>query len=248
MKRMAFALVLAACLAGVAAAQMGFDDTAKISVTGDAVVYTVPDRIIITLGIESVDKDILIAKQKNNDIMKNTIVAVKQAGAAEKDIQTAQLSIEPRWRSEYRQEEFIGYFVRNTLVVTINDAAKVEAVITGALQSGVNYIHGVEFQTTQLKQLRDQARELALKAAQEKAEKMAEVLDQVVDMPIRIDENPMPGSGYYSNWTSWGGGRYAGMSQNVMQDVRGDAGEAGDTIALGKIAIRAGVSVTFSLE
>ncbi len=245
MKTMAAALLLTACLAAGAFAQLGYDDRSKINVTGEAVVYAKPDKIVISLGIETMDKDILVAKQKNNEILKKTLAAVKEAGVQDKDIQTDQLSIEPRWRDDYRQEEFIGYFVRNTLAVTITDVSRVEGVITSALQSGVNHIFGVDFQTTALKQLRDQAREMALKAAKEKADKMAAVLDQTVDAAIQINEN-YSGSAY--PWASRWGGQINGMAQNVIQDVRGDVGEAGETIALGKIAIRASVQVTFTLQ
>jgi hypothetical protein len=37
------------------------------------------------------------------------------------------------------------------------------------------------------------------------------------------------------------------MTQNVVQNAQGDPGETGDTIALGKISIRASVGVTFAL-
>lgn len=245
MKGLGLALALAVCMAGAAAGQMGFEDYAKISVTGEAVVYAKPDKIVISLGIATMDKEIMVSKQKNNEIMKKTIAAVKEAGVLEKDIQTDQLSIEPRWRDSYQQGEFIGYFVNNTLAVTINDAARVEGVITGALQAGVTHIHGVDFQTTAFKELRDQARELALKAAKEKAEKMAEVLEQTVDVPIQISET---GAGSYYPMVSRWNGSVNGMTQNIAMDVRGDVGEAGETIALGKIAIRASVSVTFALE
>ena len=76
--------------------------------------------------------------------------------------------------------------------------------------------------------------------------KMAAVLEQTIDVPIQIIEHPA--GSYYSGASRWGGGRYGGMDPNVIQDVRGDVGEAGETIALGKIAIRASVDVTFSLE
>ena len=58
------------------------------------------------------------------------------------------------------------------------------------------------------------------------------------------------GGGYYSSWWwgGWGSGQMGGMSQNVMQDVRGNSSEISDTIALGKLSIRAGVSVTFELK
>jgi len=140
--------------------------------------------------------------------------------------------------------------VRNTFVVTLAETGKVEGLVTKVLQAGVNYIHGIDFQSIEFKKYREQARELALKAAKEKAEKMAAVLNQSVGAPIQINEN-YSGSPwwYYSSWSGWGYGRSHGMSQNVIQNVQGGgSGEISETIALGKISIRANVGVTFELK
>jgi uncharacterized protein len=243
MRVITFALLLTALMARIADAQ-------SITVTGDAIVYAMPDKIVITLGIETWDRDINAAKQKNSDILKKAVIAIKQCGIAEKDIQTDNLSIEPRWKNNFEREEFIGYFVRNTFVVTLNDAKQVEELITKVLQAGVTNIHGIDFQTTEFKKYRQQARELALKAAKEKAVTMAAVLDQSIGAPQQINENSTNSGGfYYSSW--WGGGwgsRGGGMAQNSIQDMSGNGGEISDTIALGKISIRANVTVIFKLK
>jgi hypothetical protein len=243
MRVITLALLLAASMAR-------FADAQSITVTGDAVVYAMPDKIVITLGIETWDHDIIAAKQKNSDILKKAVIAIKDCGVAEKDIQTDYLSIEPRWKNNYERDEFIGYFVRNTFVVTLNDTKKVEELITKVLQAGVTNIHGIDFQTTEFKKYRQQARELALKAAKEKAATMAAVLDQSIGAPSQINENSTGSGGfYYSSW--WGGGwgsRGGGMAQNSIQDMSGNRGEISDTIALGKISIHANVTVTFKLK
>jgi uncharacterized protein len=226
-----------------------YDDRPKITVTGEAVVNVIPDKIVISLGIETWETDIVVAKQRNNEILKKTTAVMKELGVPEKEMQTDHLSIEPRWKSEYRKEDFIGYFIRNTLVVTLTDAAKVEELVTRVLQAGVNYIHGIDFQTAEFKKYREQARELALRAAKEKADKMAAVLGQSVGAPIQINEN-YDGSPwrYWSSWSGWGYSRNQGMIQNVIQNVQGGSGEMSETIALGKISIRASVAVTFELK
>ena len=249
MRVITLALLLAVSMARFADAQI-FDDRSKITVTGDAVVYATPDKIVITLGIETWDRDIIAAKQKNSDVLKKAVKAIKECGVAEKDIQTDYLSMEPRWKHDYERDEFIGYFVRNTFVVTLNDTKQVEELITKVLQAGVTNIHGVEFQTTEFKKYRQQARELALKAAKEKAATMAAVLDQSIGAPLQINENPAGSGGfYYSSWWAAGwGSRGGGMAQNSIQDMSGNRGEISDTIALGKISIHANVTVTFKLK
>lgn len=226
-----------------------FDDRPKITVNGEAVVMVQPDQIVINFGIETWDKDIMVAKQKNNEIMKRAMTVIKESGIPDKDIQTDYLSVEPRYNDNYEKKDLIGYFIRNTFVVTMSDPEKVEDLVTAVLQSGVNYIHGINFQSTEFKKYREQARELALNAAKEKAEKMAGALGQLIGDPVQINE----GYGgfdwwYYNSWSGWGYGRSNVMSQNVVQNIPSSSDQISETIALGKISIKANVSVTFELK
>lgn len=237
-----------------ATAQVPAPDTPRITVTGEATVNVEPDKILINLGIETWDMEILPAKQKNNDILTRAIAAVKSVGVKEDGIQTDQLALEPRWRDDNRNSRqnpdgFLGYFVRNTLVVTLTDMSKVESLVTKVLEVGVNYINGINFQTTDFKKHREAARELALKAAKEKAEKMAAVLGETLGGVLEIHDHGGGSPWYSSSWGGFGGGgRGYAMSQNAIVDAGGGGGENSETIALGKIAITASVSVIFELK
>ncbi len=226
-----------------------FDDRPKIMVNGEAVVKVQPDQIVITFGIETWDKDIMLAKRKNNEIMQKAMKVIQESGILDKDIQTDHLSVEPRYDDNYEKKDFIGYFIRNTFVVALSDPDKVEDLVTTVLQSGVNFIHGINFQTTEFKKYREQARELALNAAKEKAEKMAGALGQFIGDPLQITEG-YGGSDwwYYNSWSGWGYGRSNTMSQNVMQNIPSNSDQISETIALGKISIKANVTVTFELK
>jgi len=243
-------LLLFISICTVSAQDQLFDDRPKITVNGEAVVKVQPDQIIITFGIETWDKNIMAAKSENNEIMKKAFGVIKESGIPEKDIQTDYLSIEPRYDNNYEKKNFIGYFVRNTFVVTIAQPDKVEAIVTGILQSGVNYIHNINFQTTEFKKYREQARDLALTAAKEKAEKMAATLGQRIGNPLQINEGYGGSNWWYnSSWNGWGyGSRSDYMSQNVMQNIESSSGEISETIALGKISIKANVNVIFELK
>lgn len=226
-----------------------FENNRTISVNGEAVVKAQPDQIVINFGIETWDKDIMIAKQQNNEIIKKAMTVIKESGIPDKEIQTDYLSVEPRYNDNYEKKDLIGYFVRNTFVVTMSDPEKVDNLVTAVLQSGVNYIHGIDFQTTEFKKYREQARELALNAAKEKAEKMASALGQSIGDPLQISEG-YGGSDwwYYNSWSGWGYGRSNTMSQNVIQNIPSAYENISETIALGKISIKASVSVTFELK
>jgi uncharacterized protein YggE len=249
MRLLTAALVIALLAPGSALAQQAhpYDDRPKITVNGEAVVNVRPDRILISFGIETWDMDIEVAKQKNNAIQKKAVTAIKECGVPPRDVQTDHLSIEPRYKNQDQREDLIGYFVRNTLVVTLNNPAKVEDLITRVLHAGVNHLQAIDFRTSDFKKHREEARELALRAAREKAEKMAGVLGQSIGPPIQISERDSPWW-YYSSWTGWSYGRTAVDSQVATESAQPGADEVLDAIALGKISIRANVTVTFELK
>jgi uncharacterized protein len=242
-------------IAGPARAQQVIDNRPKITVSGEAVVYAQPDKILVSLGVETWDAQMDVAKQKNDAIIKRAIAAIRECGIEKSAIQTDNITIEPTYKpyEGSRPRDIDGYSVRNSLTVTVDKVAKVEQLITNALKSGVNHVNNVDFQTTELRKYRDQARKLALKAAREKAENMADVYGQTIGRPLQIVENG--GYGYwYGGWGGWGSsGRDYGMSQNVMLNATAtmpsrSSEEQGETVALGKIGIRANVSVVFELK
>jgi uncharacterized protein len=216
-----------------------------ISVTGSADVMVVPDEVVLTVGVETNDLVLTKAKNDNDTIVKNVIAEAKKLGVEEKYIQTDYISIEPRYQDNYTtKRDFLGFWVRKNISFTIKDVSKFEQLYSTILESGVNYVYGVEFRTTELRKYRDQARALAIQAASEKATALAKELDQKIGDPLSISENSNSWYGTYSWW-----GSSAPMSQNVMQNAGSQSfTDAGSTLALGQIAINANVSVTFVLK
>jgi uncharacterized protein YggE len=208
-----------------------------ITVTGDADVRVAPDEVILTLGVETWSEDLGIAKSTNDQRVKKILAAAKRFGIEQKHIKTGYINIEPRYKDQWEHRKFVGYFVTKKVEITLRDMSKFEALLSGALQAGANYVHGIHFRTTELRKLKDQARGLAIKAAREKAEDLAGALGQKVGWPHRVEEGS-------TGWRSFGGGR---MAQNVIQDLGGaSAGEG--SFAPGQITVNASVTVSFALE
>lgn len=241
------AVMLVVTLSAWSDEQSGPVAAGTISVTGEAEVRVVPDEVILSLGIETWNKDLSVAKGQNDAILGKVLGVAEEYGIAGQHVQTDYVSIEPRYRNGYYEErDFIGYFVHKTVVITLRDLDKFEAILGDALDAGVNYVHGIEFRTTQLRQHRDEARALAIRAAREKAEALAGELDQVVGAPTHIEEVQ---NTWWSGYGSWWGGRFgAAMSQNVIQELGTGGLAAGSELAPGQIGIKAQVSVSFSLE
>ena len=195
--------------------------------------------------METSDKQLRTAKSLNDERVKTVIAAAEQLGVAEKDIRTDHIGIEPRYRDNFEQRDFVGYFVRQTIVITLKDVSLFEDLLTGVLDAGANYVHGIQFRTTELRKYRDEARALAIKAAREKAVALAGELDQKIGKPHSIQEEQ---SGWWSGYSAWWGGSSSAMTQNVIQNAGTAAAEIEGALAPGQIAVTARVAVSFELE
>ncbi len=217
-----------------------------ITVSGEADVKVIPDEVVVTLGVETSDKQLRVAKSLNDDRVAKVLAAAAKLGVTAKEIQTDHISIEPRYRDSYEQRDFVGYFVRQTIMITLKDLSHFEDLLTDVLDAGANYVHGIQFRTTELRKHKDEARALAIRAAREKAVAMAAELGQKVGEPYAISEEQ---SGWWSGYGAWWGSASAlGMTQNVVQNAGDAAAVTEGALAPGQISVTARVTVSFALE
>jgi uncharacterized protein YggE len=220
--------------------------TGSISVSGNAQVMIAPDEVVLVLGMETHDMDLAVAKQQNDEIIKKVLELTTQYKIDPKYVQTDYINIEPRYNSTSLQNDtFLGYFVRKTVEVRLQDISMFEDFYSDVLGAGVTNVHGIEFRTTELRKYRDQARELALKAAREKAEAMAAVYGQSVGQVKNVVENS---NNWWGSYNSWWGSYSGAMYQNVIQNAGpGSNFSEEETLAPGQIAVSASVNVEFEL-
>ena len=218
----------------------------SITVTGEAEVRVVPDEVILTVGVETHDRELNLAKRQNDLRVEQVIATAADYGIEPKHVQTDYISVEPRYHDGYEKQDFIGFFVRKNVEITLRDISKFEELLSDLLDDGVNYVHGIQFRTTDLREHRDRARDLAIKAAKEKAVALAGALGQEVGEPLTIREEQ---SGWYSGYGAWWGSSWGGaMAQNVIQNAGSDGFAGEGSIAPGQIAINARISVNFELN
>lgn len=234
MRKLALILVLLAPMLAVA------EETRTISTSGNADVRVAPDEIEVTLGIETKDKNLAVAKRANDERLQKTMAVFRTLKIESKHVQLDYVAIEPEYD---RDRNLMTYWVRKNVAVVLKDTAKLDALLAQALEAGVNHVHNVELRTTELRKHRDRARSMAIRAAREKAVALAGELGQRVGRARTIHE----GSGHWRSPSSWGGGRWNMQAQNVVQNQGGGPSEDAGS-ALGQIAISATVSVVFDLE
>jgi uncharacterized protein YggE len=224
-----------------AASAADADSTGSITVSGSSAIRVQPDRVVVVLGIETFARTPSASRDANAHLSKAVLAAVRAQDVKDKDIATANLTLQPRY-DDYDRNIISGYGARNTIAVTLRSVEKLEPVLVAALEAGATSVDGVEFSVTNLRELRDRARDLAVKAALEKAEAMSESAGVQVGNVTGIREDS-----WYSGYFGWTGGRNQWTNvQNVVQDLAAEGAitlEDG-SISLGQIVVKAQVTLT----
>jgi uncharacterized protein len=232
---LAIVILLAACSAS---------DGQTINVSGDAEIKVAPDQVVISLGVEVHAKVLDEARVENDKRVVSIQAAVRRQGVEEKDIQTDFIQLGMQYANDEITPKY--YYTRKSIVVVLRDVNRMEEVLAAAVDAGATHIHGVEFETTKLRELRDRARGLAVKAATEKAGDMAAAAGlKVVGGPIGIYSAQYGGRSWYGN--GWGGS-HGMMAQNVVVDWGSGSGGSQGTVALGLISVTASVSMQFHIQ
>ena len=207
-----------------------------VRVTGTADVKVVPDRAVIEIGVEKQDARATVAKRAADDAARRILADLHANGIAEKDIQTTFLSLQPQFN--YRKGMKISYFVASqTLTIILRDLSRLEVVVESLIKAGGNRIDSIQYETSDLRKYRDQARDLAVKAAHEKAQALAHALGQEIGKAYSIEEVPEPPSQYSANLLSNSSYEYANRDKLT-----------GPTTAAGEKKISASVVVSFDLN
>jgi uncharacterized protein len=225
------------------------DKSRTINVTGSAAVYAPPDRALIELGVQSNGVSVDGVQYDNDRAVQNLLAAVKKQGVDPVDITTDVYMIEPIYE-DYDSLFIKGYRIHNSVSITVRDVAKTSSILAAALKAGANQVNGVSFYTSELRKYRDQARDLAMTAAREKASALVSTTGAKTGCVININENSW--TYFYNPWSS--SLRNSGaMTQNVIQNALPSGGSSSgsgedEPVSAGKIAIKAEVSVTYSLQ
>lgn len=222
-------------------------ESSTIDITGDAAINVAPDRVRINYGVETRNKTLDTAITQNDAIVRRVIAAARDFHIDEGDIQTENIHVEMAYDSH--DGTVVDYYqVTKGVQVFLRDVSKFETLLTAVLRAGANHIYDVEFSTSELRKFRDQARALAVKAAIEKANDLAAAAGlKVAGKPVGLSSYSYGGGSWYSACC---GNRYGSQwSQNVVQNVGGGGGIGSEgTVALGKIAVTASVTMRFRVE
>jgi uncharacterized protein len=205
-----------------------------VKTTGTAEIKITPDRAVIRVGVERQSATAKNAKAAVDTASRKILAAFKAATIDEKDIQTAYLDLQPT--SYYEKRVRINNFTATqSLSVTIHDLSRLDNVMDAVMSAGANRIDGIEYQSSEQRKYRDQARDEATKAAKEKAVALAQALGNQVGKTYSIEE--------VQQWDGYS--VMGGLNANVAQER--NAAPPPPSTAPGQLTVTASVIVSFDL-
>jgi uncharacterized protein len=235
MKTIRIAAVALLVLAAAALAGVGRPDSAGgaparsggITVNGIGTVESVPDEAQMSFGVQTEGATSREALARNSGQMERVLAALDAAGIGEKDLQTQDVSVWPRYDMEGQKAG--GYMARNSVTATIHHLDQAGAVIDAATRAGANEVSGPMLSSSEREQLEAQALEAAVGNARKKAETLAKAAGVGLGRVTAIVEG-------------------GGTPGPIAFDAALARSAKAVPIAPGQEEVRATVSVTFAIE
>ena len=198
-----FVLLLSLLFVGHAA-HASDEPVPRILVNGEGSVDIAPDMAVLVLSVNREATTAREALTANSAAMSKVLAAMTGLGIEERDVQTANFDIQPRYTRPDRQAngpaeapELVGYIVRNSLSVRVRDISKVGEVLDTSVTLGVNEGGSILFTNVDPSAAITQARVKAMEAALSKARTLADAAGVALGNVLEISEQnysprPMP--------------------------------------------------------
>lgn len=222
-------LTLSGCTTRVVSADSPALPTVTASGTGKAT--AAPDTAEMTFGATARSDDSRTALEQASKLSAAINAAVKDAGVAEEDIQTANVSVYPDYSNDGDKAVVTGYRATVSVRARIRDMASIGDVIGAASAAGANEIGGPAFTLTDDAEKRSEAIELAVADARVRAGSMAKAAGKKVGDVLSISETGVNVPVLYNDSRTYAA-----------------AGALSVPIETGELEITANVTVVFELE
>ena len=200
-----------------------------INVNGSAQVTLKPDIAYISFGTLTYETTAVAARDANNALMAKVMDALKAQGIdTDKDVQTTNYSINPRYSQDGKQ--IIGYEVSNNIQVKVRNLDKLGTILEAATAAGANIANGLYFDVEDREAAYNQALVKAIDNAKLRAGTLAKSAGGTLGAVVSASES----GGYYPPGPVY---------------YRGAMDSAGSVpVSTGSMQVSASVNITFELK
>ena len=203
-----------------------------VSATGE--VTRVPDLAVINAGVVTRAATAGGAIQQAATRMARVREALRQAGIADRDIQTSNISLEPQYTYANNQPPKLnGYAATNQLSIRFRDIENTGKILDALVKEGANQISGPNLTIDKPEAALDEARAKVVAAARARADLYARSLGMRVVRVVSVSES---------------GGSYP-VPPPMPMYARAEAAQAADSkIEAGEQKVQVNLAVTFELQ
>lgn len=160
-----------------------------ISIGGEGKVSAKPDLALANLGVTTDSPTVKDGQTQNTQKMNAIIAAIKAMGVEDKDIQTSNYSIYPKYDYSNGKTTLSGYTVSQQVTVKVRNLDSVGDVLAKAGDLGANQVNGVSFTIDDPTSLQADARMKALEDARKKADVLARALGLTIVKVVTFSES-----------------------------------------------------------
>ena len=205
------------------------NQTPTVEVVGEGIVYATPDMVNISISIEKEGLDLKNLRQKNGE----AVAQVLQLLSKELPMENFQTSYVSLYKDDYNKLN--KYRVVQNINIKLEDISKYDNLMNAIFDAGVNRIDGISFGVKNKEKLLQEARVAAIDDARKKALLYAVSLDQNIGKAIQIREV----NSHFNDIQP--------VERMSKMSLGSPANGNDNTLAVGKIAIKAQVNVAFEL-
>jgi uncharacterized protein YggE len=120
-----------------------------LSLTGTATTMVKPDKVTVSLGLETTNKTANAALAANSKIMNKVIDALKAAGVKDNETSTSSFSISPNYNysqsANISARTIIGFTVSNSIQIQSTNINNTSKWIDTAIAAGANTVDRIDF-------------------------------------------------------------------------------------------------------
>ena len=189
MKHIAKAALFIALLATTPAMAQDNQTLATLDISAEVSVKAAPDIATVSAGVVTTALTAEAALKENAVKMTAVFAALKKAGIADKDIQTAGININPQYNYPANEApQVTNYQATNTVNVTLRNMQSIGNILDALVGQGANQINGPTFGIEDTDVLLDNARAEAVKKARRRADIYATAADVKIQRIVNISE------------------------------------------------------------
>jgi uncharacterized protein YggE len=179
-------LLALAAAAAVAASPAAAAPSRTITVNGTGIVTTVPDEAQFTFGVSTTAPSAKAALTGNAARMNRLIAALKAAGIAPADIQTAEISLSPN--TNENGSKVLSFTASNSVTVKTKQIAKAGSIVDAAVGAGANLVSGPSLGPSDQSALQRSALQKAVADARGRALAIAQAAHVRLGRVMTVDE------------------------------------------------------------